>query len=76
MSKPEDVLDIVALYLKQNGYDGLYFESECGCLLSEGLGPCSHFDERCRPGYKTECTGPTDFCDGDCDYHVGPDKEE
>jgi hypothetical protein len=43
-------LDIVAKYLKDNGYDGL-FNDECGCELSD-LRPCCDDITHCTPGYK------------------------
>ena len=77
MSKPEDVLDIVALYLKENGYDGLYREESCACLLDD-LATCGEIGGGCQPGYKVSCPGD-DSCD--CDgsdgcFHVGPYKEK
>lgn len=45
------IKDIVTDYLKTNGYDGLYNEDECGCLLDD-LAPCWDCTFDCRPGYK------------------------
>ena len=44
---------IVATWLKENGYDGLYDEDgECGCWAGDELMPCEGFAEHCMPGYK------------------------
>ena len=73
--KQISVIEMVADYLKRNGYDGLYEPGECACLL-EDLAPCdSESVLGCLPGYKTSC--PTDnddkpdSCEGDCRFHVG-----
>ncbi len=44
------VHDIVAQYLVDNGYDGLYTD-DCGCLLDD-LMPCCSECGNCEPGYK------------------------
>lgn len=67
------VKDIVAVYLKQFGYDGLYGE-ECGCEASD-LMPCGQAYPDCRAGYRMACTP-------DCEnyrvplshFHIGPEK--
>ena len=52
MSKPKDVLDIVAAYLVDNGYDGLCNDwyDGCGCECVD-LAPCSDIQLDCQPGY-------------------------
>ena len=59
---------IVAVYLEQIGFDGLYQPGECACKKDD-LFPCDILStERCEPGYLTECD-----C-GDHDFHIGPEK--
>ncbi len=68
--KPKNVREIVAEYLKANGYDGLWQE-ECGCRL-DNLMPCDapHLWD-CFPGVIH-----LDFDVEDCDFWIGPCKEE
>ena len=42
--------EIVAKYLRANGYDGLCSE-ECGCLLDD-FAPCDSMSEECQAGIK------------------------
>jgi len=52
------VQDIIESWLKENGYDGLYDDRECGCLL-EDLIPCGgDWAFECQPGYKNVCGCP------------------
>ena len=49
------VIDIVADWLKENGYDGLVnVYLECGCELDD-LIPCEMDFGDCRAGYKVFC---------------------
>ena len=43
------VKEIVLQYLKDNGYDGLYYD-ECGCSL-DNLMPCGCEKDECKPGH-------------------------
>lgn len=63
------VRDIVKLWLKEHGYDGLYNDDsgECACLIDD-LAPCSEMSEYCTAGYKAPCDGSC--VDGKCDFHV------
>jgi hypothetical protein len=67
-TEPLDVRGIVKEYLTAHGYDGLFCEGECGCLLDD-LAPCGQAFDGCEPGYKRPCD-----C-GDHDYHIAKDKE-
>lgn len=55
------VKEIVADYLKANGYDGLYNgDAECGCDLDD-LMPCEGNPCCCQPGYKVGCGGCEEY---------------
>ena len=63
--------DMVAEWLRQNGYDGLYHgDTECGCGLDD-LMPCSEPGLNCEPGHVVATDNP----DG-CGYLVYPGKAE
>ncbi len=66
----QTIEQVIAAYLKERGYDGLFAPGECGCLL-DNLCPCGEWSsiQDCIPGYKTLCT-----C-GEHDYHVGERDE-
>ena len=46
--KTKTVKQILIEYLKENGYNGLYFD-DCGCPLDD-LIPCNGCFDQCRPG--------------------------
>lgn len=60
------VLDIVEQYLKDNGYDGLCDDDECGCVLGD-LAPCCSYFSECMPAYNH---GPSE--DYDHTLHLEP----
>jgi len=61
--------DMIAAYLRDHGYDGLYCD-ECGCDLAD-LMPCGgDWAIDCLAGYKT--AGCKDACGEGCDFHIGP----
>lgn len=79
------VLEIIAAWLRANGYDGLYSEL-CGCEVDD-LAPCaldSDIPTDCKAGYKHACTKacaddetghePYEVIPGD--WHIGPRKPE
>ena len=68
---------IVENWLKGHGYDGLFSEdSACACRL-EDLMPCEEPGMECQPGYEEKCLGePTEFCEGDCRFHVVEKRAE
>ena len=69
------VVEIVEKYLKENGFDGLYDPGVCACKIDD-LMSCENDCSSCEPGYITYCNGGEESqCDGDCTYHIGPDKE-
>jgi hypothetical protein len=52
-----NVLQIIKIWLKDNGYDGLC-STDCGCSL-DNLAPCDREEiAECEPGYKNPCPGP------------------
>lgn len=70
-----EVREIVAAWLKDHGYDGLYSD-ECGCII-DGLMPCGETDIDCTPGViiqcKNECNSEYTTClssskNADCPY--------
>lgn len=70
--KPWTVARIVAEWLKEHGYDGLY-RQECGCLLGD-LIPCGGEGiDDCVAGYRHPCD-----CGAECEalhcVHVGPER--
>ena len=43
--------EIIESYLKEKGFDGLYYsEAGCGCKLDD-LFPCCEDPFQCKPGY-------------------------
>ena len=63
------VIDIVANYLRDNGFDGLVSrDGECGCGI-EDLHPCEEEFADCEPGYKVPCT-----CGEGCKFHIATKK--
>jgi len=68
------VLEIIATYLRENGYDGLCkgkaLEEGCGCLLND-LAPCGEPCMHCEPGYQVPCD-----CEQGCQWHVSKEKED
>lgn len=61
-----NVQEIVIQYLRQNGFDGLYYPGECGCEIND-LAPCGEMTGQCEPGVKKSCT-----CGEGCDWDIGP----
>jgi hypothetical protein len=45
-----EVKEIVKKYLEDNGFDGLFFPGECGCMKDE-LMPCENMCADCEAGY-------------------------
>lgn len=63
--------EIIRKYLKENNYDGLFCDGECGCQIDD-LFPCWDGGLDCEPGYKIECNKDDDCpicCGGD--WHIG-----
>ena len=60
-----DVIDIVSIYLKENGYDGLFRAGECACKHDD-LAPCGEISGDCEAGYLKPATNCTEH-----DWHIG-----
>jgi len=60
------VREIIAQWLREHGYDGLYHPGDCGCLISD-LCPCGEDSMQCSPGYKQT--------DPEYDWAIGPKQE-
>ena len=53
-----NVAQIVAEYLKKNGFDGLVaHDIDCGCGLSD-LHPCGEDFRNCQPAYEKDSDDP------------------
>ena len=61
-----NIREIVAEWLKANGYDGLAGGNDCGCDLDD-LMPCNEIWEDCVAGHKVPCD-----CEGDCEMNYWP----
>jgi hypothetical protein len=61
------VNEIVISYLISHGYDGLFNEDSCACLVDD-LAPCGELCGDCEVGFKVPCD-----C-GDHDYHISAEK--
>jgi len=64
------VREIIAEWLQEHGFDGLYSEDCCACQLSD-LMPCVGATDDCKPGYTSPCT-----CGQDCEFHINATKPE
>jgi hypothetical protein len=63
------VAGIVADWLREHGYEGLYWQSgDCGCELAD-LMPCGEPNPSCKAGYRGPCD---EHCElgGGCDFHI------
>jgi hypothetical protein len=63
------IKEIVKKYLDENGFDGLQYESECGCKKDD-LFSCEEPKEDCTAGKITDCKECDNFQNGVklCDY--------
>ncbi len=61
-------------WLRNRGYDGLYYPGECACLVDD-LYPCGERNDGCKSGYKGDCD---DDCEhegsGAGEWHISADK--
>lgn len=73
------VKDIVILYLKEHGYDGLYVQGECACRLGnlmpcDGEMGCGTGVTECQAGYLTDPPDNPEYTD--CDFYIGAQKRK
>ena len=76
------VKEIVACWLKDNGYDGLYNnDGDCACTIDD-LAPCGELSQDCYAGYKIDCAScaKKDHCEAnqDCyeaDWIIAAEKD-
>ena len=61
-----DVYDIVAKWLEDSEYDGLYSDGECACKKDD-LAPCGNMEPSCQAGYLQP--GNKDW-----EFFIGPEK--
>ena len=55
------LIQIVEVALKANGYDGLVFDNECGCVIGD-LSPGDCIGKNCEAAYKhTHSQRPSDW---------------
>lgn len=64
-----DLSEIVADFLRSNGYGGLFRDSTCACSLDD-LMPCDYPSPYCEAGYRFECGKCADQpeCENGRDY--------
>ncbi len=60
-----DVSEIVAKFLQDNKYDGLYRAGDCACKLGD-IAPCGEIGSDCEAGYLK----PANNC-SEHDWHIG-----
>jgi len=68
--KPPDVIELVESALTKKGFDGLYRDNECGCVIGD-LAPCGEIGAHCEAGYKVEAPEGSDF-----DFFIYHSKED
>lgn len=65
-----NIQEIVEQWLRDNGYDGLFSPTCCGCKIGDDFMPCIQ-PGTCEAGYERPCPGPEDCeADGDCNFHI------
>ena len=64
------IKEIVKEYLEKNGYDGLYNDCDCGCVVDD-LMPCGEPGFFCEPGYFGPC-----MCGDNHNFHIYKDKAD
>ncbi len=70
---PKNIREIVKVFLEENGFDGLFYDSDCGCGVDD-LAPCCDHSFTCEPAYRYVCTDKESAWFGQTIY--GPKKPE
>jgi hypothetical protein len=65
-------LEIIEEYLNSNGFDGLFYDDECACEISD-LVPCRKDFSMCEPGYKVV---PPDDVNCEFDFYICENKTD
>ena len=72
--KGGSVFGMILAQLVTGGFDGLYNGNGCACGVDD-LMPCdSESIQNCMAGYKVPCDPGSCDNDGDCDFHIVPQK--
>ena len=66
------VKEIIKKYLKDNGFDGLFYPAECSCIVDD-LMSCDSNCESCVPGYIIKCNHEN--CDGEYYQCIGENTD-
>jgi hypothetical protein len=68
--QPMTLREIAEQWLKHNGFDGLFRDGCCSCVIGDIM-PCDGPGTDCEAGYKGPCPGP-DNCslNGECAFHI------
>ena len=68
------VKEIVKVWLKENGFTGLYGLYGCSCEIDD-LMPCDELNMFCKAGYKISY-GPDECpCGEGCPFHIHPEVQ-
>jgi hypothetical protein len=51
---PSNVDEIVDAWLREHGFDGLFYPGECACFVGD-IAPCGQIGGECEPGYAGTC---------------------
>lgn len=73
------VKDMVVECLDCHGFDGLYNEAGCGCML-EDLAPCDEMSQNCEAAYRFDCQRcakrpACDLADEEQPWLMAPNKD-
>jgi len=70
MKSNPTVREILSVWLKANGYDGLYLPGICGCRADDLAPCCDSSNTGCQAGYQQPCD-----CGEGCKFHIGPKRK-
>lgn len=67
----KDLATIVAGWLRENGYDGLYNDQIFCACEADDIMPCGDPSPNfCKPGYRVPCTPDDCEAGGGCGFHI------